>query len=512
VYPLSGSNLAFVSSTPPNKTARPLRLRLATWLFPPAGLVLLWLEPVSFFRKLFGTLGIALYTVVYLAVILLALTKSKLVHVEWQGGFPPKLTRKVTLPDYDAVERSRAAQAKAEPVAPSARTGSTYWSDFRGPKRDGHYTEQPVLTTWPPGGPKVLWRQPIGGGYASFVIAKGLAYTIEQRREKEVVAAYDLETGREVWSHSYPAHFQESMGGEGPRATPTWHDGKLYALGGEGDFHCFDALTGKVLWQRNILHEAKSSVLMFGTAYSPLIVDDKVILIPGGSDGWSVVAYHKDTGDLIWRAQDDKTAYTSPVLVEFAGQRQMIIVSATRVKGVTVEDGKVLWEHPWTVQYENAIAQPVLLGQDRFLLSGGYGKGCAAFQVTRTGDKFTVQELWRNRSLKNKFTSSVIHEGHIYGLDESILTCLNAETGKPMWKDGRYEYGQILLASGHIIVLCGDGDLALVQATPDKWTELARVPLLNGKTWNHPAMSEGKLLVRNAVEMICLDLRISAKP
>ncbi len=496
-----------MSDTASIKQARPLRLRLATWLFPPAGLVLLWREPVSFWRKLFGTLGIALYSVVWAALILTVFVKLHVLHVEWQGGFPPKITRKVTLPDYDAVERSRATQAKAPPIAPAERTGSTYWSDFRGPKRDGHYTEQPILTEWPKDGPKVLWRQPIGGGYASFVVAKGLAYTIEQRREKEVVAAYDLATGLEVWSHSYVARFAESMGGEGPRATPTWHDGKLYSLGGEGDLHCFDALTGKVLWKRNPLNDAKAPVLMFGTAYSPLVVDDKVILLPGGQNGWSIVAYQKDTGDVLWHTQDDKAAYTSPVIVEFGGQRQMIVVSATRVKGVTIEDGKLLWEFPWVVSYENAIAQPVLLGKDRFILSAGYGTGSLALEVKKNGEKFTAQQLWRNKFLKNKFTSSVFHEGYVYGLDEDILTCLDAETGKRMWKDGRYDYGQILLASGHILVLAGNGDLALVKATADKWTEVARVPLLNGKTWNHPVISEGKLLVRNAVEMICLDLR-----
>jgi len=501
-----------LSESASNKPARPLRLRLATWLFPPAGLVLLWREPVSFFRKLFGSLGIALYSVVYLALILTMLAKLNVLHVEWQGGFPPKLTRKVTLPDYDAVERNRAVQANAAPIDVETRTGSTYWTGFRGPKRDGHYTEQPILTDWPSGGPKVLWRQPIGGGYASFAIANGIAYTIEQRREQEVIAAYDLLTGREVWAHSYPAHFQESMGGEGPRATPTWHAGKVYSLGGMGDFFCLDALTGKVLWERNIFHDAKSSVLMFGTAYSPLIVDEKVILLPGGENGWSIAAYHKDTGEVIWHAQDDKTAYTSPVMVEFGGQRQMIVISSTRVKGVTVEDGTILWEFPWAVSYENAIAQPVLLGNDRFMLSAGYGTGCLALQISKDGDKFVAKELWRNKFLKNKFTSSVFHEGHVYGLDENILVCLDAETGRRVWKDGRYDYGQILLASGHLVILAGDGDLALVKATPDKWTELARVPLLDGKTWNHPAISEGKLLVRNAVEMICLDLRATAKP
>ena len=501
-----------MSENTPKIEARPLRLRIVTWLLPPAGLVLLWREPVSIWRKLFGTLGIALYSVLWLALILALLVGSKLVVIEWQGGFPPKITRKATLPDYDAVERSRASQAKTKPVEkPAERNGSTYWSDFRGPKRDGHYTEQPVLTTWPTGGPKVLWRQPIGGGYASFVVAKGLAYTIEQRRDKEVVAAYDMADGREVWSYSYAAHFSESMGGEGPRATPTYSEGKLYALGGEGDFHCFDALTGKVLWKRNVLSEAKAPVLMFGTSYSPLVVDDKVIILPGGQNGWSIVAYNKDTGAVIWHAQDDKTAYTSPVVIEFGGQRQMLVVSATRVKGVAIEDGKLLWEFPWVVQYENAIAQPVLLGQDRFLLSAGYGTGCIAIQVNKEGEKFTAKELWRNKFLKNKFTSSVYHDGHVYGLDEDILVCLDANTGKRAWKDGRYDYGQILLASDHILVLAGNGDLALVKATPEKWTEVARNPLLNGKTWNHPVISEGKLLVRNAVEMVCLDIRIPAK-
>jgi outer membrane protein assembly factor BamB len=174
----------------------------------------------------------------------------------------------------------------------------------------------------------LLWRQPVGGGYASFVIAKGRAFTIEQRRHQEVVAAYDVETGREIWTHSWDAEFRESMGGDGPRATPTWNEGRLYALGATGELHCLQAESGTLVWARNILKDNQAENLTWGMAASPLIVDEKVIVLPGGSPGKSVVAYHKVTGNTVWKALDDKQAYTSPMLVTLAGRRQILVVSA----------------------------------------------------------------------------------------------------------------------------------------------------------------------------------------
>jgi outer membrane protein assembly factor BamB len=390
-------------------------------------------------------------------------------------------------------------------------TPSPYWTGFRGPNRDGHYTERPIRIDWPGEGLPLIWRQPAGGGYASFAIANGLAFTIEQRRDIEAVTAYHFDTGVEVWNHTYPALFNEWMGGEGPRATPSWHDGKLYALGAEGDFFCFVAATGEVLWQKNILHENGAENLMYGMAVSPLIVDDKVIVLPGGREGNSVVAYDRLTGEPVWKAHDDKQAYVSPMLVELAGRRQILVVSARRAMGLAPEDGALLWEYPWTVQYENTIAQPVILGPDRFLLSAGYGTGCAAVEVTLAGEGFAARTLWQNKNLKNKFTSSVYHQGHVYGLDEAILTCIDAETGQRKWKDGRYEYGQVVLASGHLIILSGQGDLVLVRATPERHEELASFSALRGKTWNHPAIAHGRLFVRNAVEMACFDLGVRFK-
>jgi outer membrane protein assembly factor BamB len=487
------------------------KIRVATLLLPPAGLWLLWRSrAVRLGRKLFGTLGILLYAAVYGVLVVLALMRFAGLELEWRGGFPPVLTFRKTKPDYVAVETHRAHQTNAVVVAPFLPTNTPppYWTDFRGPRRDGVYSERPLLTNWPTGGLKPLWRQPIGGGYASFVVANGLAFTIEQRREREAVTAYDSATGREVWAHSYPAVFDDDfhMGGEGPRATPTSHDGRLYALGARGDFFCFAAQDGRILWQTNILTENNAANLMYGMAAAPLVVDGKVILLPGHS----VVAYDAVTGRRTWRALDDQAAYMSPMVVTLAGRRQLLVVMATRAVGLDLADGRLLWEFAWKVSYDNNIAQPVLVGTNRLVLSAGYGTGAVCVEVKESPNGFAATEIWRNRNLKNKFTSSVLHEGHIYGLDEDILVCLDAATGERKWKDGRYGYGQLLLADGHLVILGGDGELALVQASPEHRIEVARFPALRGKTWNHPAIADGRLFVRNAVEMACFDLRAEA--
>jgi outer membrane protein assembly factor BamB len=236
-------------------------------------------------------------------------------------------------------------------------------------------------------------------------------------------------------------------------------------------------------------------------AAAPLVVDDKLIVLPGGPAGKSVVAYDKKTGAPVWHALDDKAAYTSPMLVTLAGRRQVLVVTAKRAVGLAPEDGALLWEYPWSTSYDINAGQPVIVDADRFILSAGYGHGAALVRVARAGDAFSASRVWENNRMKNKFTSSVLHEGHIYGLDEAILACMNVETGELKWKGGRYGYGQIVLAAGHIIVAAENGDVALVRATPERHDELVRFSAIEGKTWNHPAISDGILLVRNTTEM-----------
>lgn len=390
----------------------------------------------------------------------------------------------------------------------AAAPSRNYWTNFRGPKRDGKYDEASVTTSWPASGLPVLWKQPVGVGHASFVVADGKAYTIEQRRNQEVVAAYDINNGRELWTQKWSAEYTDSTG-DGPRATPTWDQGRIYALGATGELRCLDANNGSVIWGKNILTENQAGNLQWAQSASPLIVDDKVVVLPGGTNGKSVVAYNKMTGAPVWKALNDTQAYVSPMLVELAGRRQIVVVSSNRVVGLAPENGKLLWSYPWETDMGINVSQPIVVDRNRFFISSGYGKGAALVELKGSGDGFTASTIWENKNMKNKFNSSVLHNGYIYGLDEGILVCLDVNTGERKWKDGRYGYGQIILAGNHLIVTSDKGEVALVKASPDGYTEVARFEALKGQTWNYPAIASGRLLVRNSNEMAAYD--ISAK-
>jgi outer membrane protein assembly factor BamB len=404
------------------------------------------------------------------------------------------------------VDATTPAAADLDATAPAAPAHDAYWTDFRGPHRDGVYTQTAIRGEWPADGLEPLWHHPVGGGYASFVIAGGRAFTIEQRRDDEVVAAYDADTGAEAWTHAWPAHFRETMGGPGPRATPTWHDGRVYALGATGRLVSLDAIDGTVIWERDILADAGASNLPWAMSGAPLVVDDLIVVQPGGTRGWSVAAYDRRTGDVVWHGLDDVQSYTSPMLATLDGVRQIVVVTAERAVGLHPSDGALLWDYPWTVPIVPNIAQPLVIGDTQLFLSAGYGKGAALVELTRGGGRFTASTVWESNRMKNKFSSSVLIDGYIYGLDESILACIDAATGELMWKGGRYGHGQLLAAGDHLVVLTERGDLVLVRATPDGHDEVAGFHAIDGKTWNVPAMADGRILVRNARQMAAFDL------
>lgn len=407
--------------------------------------------------------------------------------------------------------------AAVEPGPTATAEVPASWPDFRGPVRDGHY-RGPIRTDWPAEGLTPLWKQPAGGGYASFVTAgvtdgatAGRAFTIEQRGPEEVVAAYDIATGRELWTHTWNARFSELMGGDGPRATPAVDRGRVFALGGAGELRALDAADGRLRWRANILEDAGARNREWGMAGSPLIVDGTVVVTPGGPGGKSVVAYDAASGRIAWSALDDPASYSSPMLVTIGGMRQILLFTSDRLLGLTTDGARVLWDYPWKTSPDVNASQPVLIGDNRVFVSTGYGKGAAVIELTREGDGFAVREVWRNIRMKNQFSTSVLHDGHLYGLDGPILACVDAATGDLKWKGGRYGYGQVMLASGHLIVLTEDGDMALVRATPERHVELTRFPVFDARTWNHPAIAGGILLVRNLAEMAAFDLRPTAR-
>ena len=271
---------------------------------------------------------------------------------------------------------------------------SSSWPAFRGEQRDGVYRGA-IRTSWD--GLTPMWKKPVGGGRASFSVADGRAFTIEQRGENEVVAAYDVLTGKELWTNAWDAKFSTWMGGgEGPRATPTWFDGLVYALGGKGEFRCLDAASGSVVWRTDILKDTGASNLRWGMAGSPLVSGDAVIVMPGGSKGRTVAAYERKTGKRLWTALDGNTAYASPMQVTLLGIPQYLFVTSERLVGLSADKRTIVWEYPWTTGHDANATQPIVIGDNRVFYSSGYGTGAVVLEFTRSGDRFTVHQVWRN--------------------------------------------------------------------------------------------------------------------
>ncbi|MCH8333127.1 PQQ-like beta-propeller repeat protein, partial [Candidatus Sumerlaeota bacterium] len=312
----------------------------------------------------------------FMAILVVIVGVMFLMRPYWdlRGNFTPTFDFESRERHYERLEASREAQKQAagdeeEVQTVSLASSGASWSNYRGPNRDGISLETGLLQEWPEEGPPELYRQPVGGGYAGFVVGGGRVYTIEQRRDSEVIPAYDLETGRELWTYAYPAFFQEQMGGDGPRATPTLDGDRLYALGASGQLNCLDANTGEQLWGTNILEDAGTENLEWGMSGSPLIVDDRVMVTAAGLSGSALLAYDKASGELLWKALPGKQAYTSLMEVTLAGRRQLLNLASAALNGLDPETGELLWSFPWSTTNGINCSQPVVAGEDRIILS-----------------------------------------------------------------------------------------------------------------------------------------------
>ncbi len=463
-------------------------------LVPPVAILLLVARPEPRRTKILGAAMLLVLTGFYVNA------GAKLLREGVIPGVGPPQAAAASPADWRKLEAHRAEQASESPKPHDALEGR-YWTGYRGPGSAGRYDEMAVIEEWPPDGPPLLWKQPIGEGWSSFAVADGAAFTLERRRDREVVAAYDLTDGRELWTASWQSRFAEQADRDGPRSTPVWDAGRVYALGAAGDLVALDAATGDRLWQRDILEENDAGNITWGVSASPIVAGDLVVTMPGAGNGHAIVAYDKAHGEPRWHALSDAASYTTPMAVTLAGRPQLLAVTASRAVGLDLSDGSLLWEHPWATNMGINAAQPIVVGENRFMLSAGYDHGAVMVEIQPEGERLAARAVWETNRMKNKLSSSVYYDGHLYGLDEGILACLDAATGELRWKSGRYGHGQLLLAQGSLIVLTEEGELALVEAKPDAFVERARFAAIEGRTWNNPALASGILLVRNGREM-----------
>jgi outer membrane protein assembly factor BamB len=398
----------------------------------------------------------------------------------------------------------------APPWTPTAAKTVAHWPGFRGPDRDGVVRGVRIATDWSRSPPVELWRRPIGPGWSSFAVGGDLLYTQEQRGDDEVVACYHLTTGQPVWRHQDAARFWESNAGAGPRATPTLHNGHVYTCGATGIVNALDAADGAVVWSRNAAADTGKKVPGWGFAGSPLVVDDVVIVATGGR----LVAYDLVTGEPRWLGPAGGGGYSSPHLATIDGVKQILLLNGAGAISVAPATGTQLWQYPWR---GDGIVQPALTADGDVLIGTGSGLGAGMgvrrLAVAQGPGGWTAEERWTSVGLKPYFNDVVVHEGRAFGFDGSLLACIDLADGQRQWKGGRYGHGQLILLPEQdlLLVLSEKGELALVAATADQFRELARIPAIEGKTWNHPVLAGDVLLARNDQEMVAFRLSLAGR-
>ena len=427
----------------------------------------------------------------------------------------PRFARSAPLPEPEPLPQAAAPLPAAAPAAPSPTASSSRavpappptFPQFLGPARDGTLAGPRLARDWTARPPRRLWRQPLGQGWAGFAIASGIAVTQEQRGDEERVVAYDAASGRPLWSHGDRARYATVIAGVGPRATPTLDGSRVFAMGATGILNALDLASGRRLWSHDVVQETAAAIPDWGRSCSPLVVDGRVVVIAGGSSGRRLVAYDAASGELAWAAGEGGASYSSPTLVTLAGHRQLVVLNGASVSGHDPATGAVLWEQPFPREQPN-VAMPLQLDPGRLLVSVGYGVGSKAYRVREADGALFVTLEWESPRLKSKFANLIAHDGFVYGLDDGVLTCIDPASGERRWKGGRHGHGQLLLVADLLLVQTEEGELVLVDPSPEGYRELTRFPALDGKTWNPPALAGSLLVVRNDREAAAYELPV----
>ncbi|QDU97455.1 outer membrane protein assembly factor BamB family protein [Lignipirellula cremea] len=387
---------------------------------------------------------------------------------------------------------------------------------FLGIDVNGVIPDVRLARDWQAHPPQELWRVRVGEAWSGFAVVNGYAVTMEQYQNEELITCYRLADGRLEWKHATPGRHDTVMGGIGPRSTPTIDDSKVYALGASAMLSCLDGANGKSLWTVDLREKfqlGSDAGVAWGRAAAPLIVDDLVVVPVGGPPGGpyvSLAAFNKETGELVWQGGEQQVSYSSPMLAEISGVRQILIFNEGTFAGHDPETGKQSWITDWPGNSSGnaTCSQPLVVGDDQLLLSKGYGGGSRLIQLSQTAGEWKLETLWEKSSLmKSKYSTPVLYQGALYGLSDGIMQSVDLKAGKLNWRGGRYGYGQILLAGDLLLVVAEDGRLLLLDPTPEKLSELGEIQALEGKTWNTFALSGDLLLLRNSTEAVCYRLQ-----
>ena len=391
--------------------------------------------------------------------------------------------------------------------------GASDWPQFLGPTRDAVYSGPPLMEAWPREGPPLVWRSIVGEGYSSPVISGSRLILAHRVGNEMLVSCYTMLTGRTNWSARFPMQFKDGENRDsGPRPTPVMHGEKLYVCNTDGFLVCLDLNQGAVLWSRKAKSEFKGAGTWHGLVSSPLVTDQAVIVPLGGTNSAGVVAFAVATGEVLWRALNDKASASSPVLITNGGKSQLLVLTRVALHALDPESGKAFWSLPTRRQTTGNLyaAGPVVFGNHVFI-AGGYGLGAQLLQL----GSGPPQKLWHlDDTLSTHYATAIHANGFLYGFHGHAglpagrnLRCIEAATGKVMWEQVQAASGTIVRVGGNLILLLDTGELVLGKATPRGFQVKSRVQAVGRPVRSYPAIADGYVFIKGPKELVCLDLR-----
>lgn len=389
------------------------------------------------------------------------------------------------------------------------------WPQFLGPNRNGVSDETKLTNTFPADGAIVVWRQPLGPSMSGVSISDGTAFTLYQSETHQMLVALDAKTGEKKWEEKLAPAYENAMG-NGPRATPTVHDGKVYAYTGEGILVAADAATGQTAWSVNAPKELYGKTMDYGMASSPLVVDGNVVVQVGSHRG-AVAAFDSKSGKLSWSAAEGNAGYSSPIVTTLAGKEQIVALIGQELIGIEPANGDVLWSYEYSTDYDCNTATPVPLGDSKLLISAGENHGATILTIQESDGTYTATADWESLGndsvLRAEWQTPVVFDGHLYALDNkgsagpiTNMVCIRMSDRKQLWAESRFGKANFILADGKLFVSTMRGDLMIVKATPESFQVADRSVVL-GMTRQAPAIANGLLYLRDDNEVVCVDVR-----
>jgi outer membrane protein assembly factor BamB len=383
------------------------------------------------------------------------------------------------------------------------------WTQWGGPTRDFHSPETELIFKWSDTGPKTLWKRDLGEGYSAILASGDTLYTMFRKGDDENVIALNAKDGKTRWTHTYAAPMPpktETQFGRGPNATPLLVDGRLISVGFTGQLFCFDARTGKPIWSHDLYKDFHASFLEFGYSASPLLHKDTIIL-PIGENGQSLMALSIADGKVRWSSGDFKNSYSTPIIVDVGGAKQITLVMSKEIAGFDADTGKLAWSHPYKNQWDTHCTTPVNCGDGRVFYPS-FGGG-VMLQLRGGKDKIEVKELWTTKKVGAGQTNVICAGDLLFGASgsgkASFFSAVKLSDGTEAWQE-RLPVSNVLLVDNRLIILDESGELRIARVSDKKLDTICRASLLKAKAWTAPTLADGKIYLRDQTQIMALDL------